>query len=832
MIRDLAYAWRTLRKSPAFALTAVLTIALGIGASTAIFSVVNAVLLKPLPYPQPERLAILWGELRNRGVVDFPFSPPDFDDVRRSATLLEDMTGVTPFRTVVSGENAESEQVAAAGVTSNFFRLLGGKVALGRDFTDADCIAPPRPPPAQPGQAAVPPRTPPPTPPTTMVIVSHEFWQRRYGSDPQVVGRSINLGAGAGPAQIVGVLAPGFELLFPPKANLERAPAVWTALRADFQNSNRNNVFLRVVARMQPGVTVRQAQSQLDGIADGLRHRFPIKTTAGFHMRAERMQDNVVAAVRPAIVALMGAVTFLLLIACANVANLLLLRASARSRELAVRTALGSSRWSLVRQMMAESLLLAGCGALAGLLLARLGIDLLVSLGPRDLPRLNSISLDPAVLTFTMLAALMAAVTFGIVPAVRASRPDIMEILRSTGRTAGLGSGSLLRNAVVMAEVALSFVLLIGCGLMVRSFMALQKAKPGYDPRGLLTLQLPITNARGAEQSAAVVRDIYDRFCALPGVTSVTAANPFPLDGGIANARWGKEEALTDPARFKQANVFFVLPGYFETLRTRLIEGREFTDTDNKPNVKLVVIDQVLAAKAFPRQSAVGKRLLIRVTTPEAEWFEVIGVVEHQRHESLAADGREAAYFTDGYAGAGSVTRWALRTSGDPGRLVGPVREAVARLDKRLAAAEVQPMQTFVDQAQAQTRFSLVLIAIFAAIAALLAAVGLYGVLSSAVRQRTAEIGLRMALGAAPASVFSLVVGHGLRLSAVGIGAGLVAAFSLTRVMGSMLVGVAPHDPMTFASIAVLFFVISAVACWLPARRAAGLDPTVALREE
>jgi predicted permease len=832
MIRDFEYAWRTLRKSPAFAVTAVLTIALGIGASTAIFSVVNAVLLKPLPYPQPERLAILWGELRTRGVLDFPFSPPDFDDVRRSATLLEDITGVFPFRTVVSGENAESEQVAAAGVTSNFFRLLGAKVALGRDFTDADCTPPPRPPAAQPGQAAVAPRTPPPTPPTTMVIVSHEFWQRRYGSDPQVAGRSINLGAGAGPAQIVGVLAPAFELLFPPKANLERAPAVWIAARADFQNGNRNNVFLRVVARMKLGVTVQQAQSQLDGIAAGLRQRFPIKTTAGFHMRAERMQANIVAAVRPAILALMGAVIFLLLIACANVANLLLLRASARSRELAVRTALGSSRWSLVRQMMAESLLISGCGALAGLLLARLGIDLLISLGPRDLPRLSSISLDTAVLTFTMLAALMAAVTFGIVPALRASRPDIMEILRSTGRTAGLGSGKLLRNAVVMAEVALSFVLLIGCGLMVRSFVALQKAKPGYDPSGLLTLLLPITNARGAEQSAAVVRDIYERFCALPGVTSVSASFPFPLDGGIANARWGKEEALTDPARFQQANVFFVLPGYFETLRTKLIEGRTFTGADNKPNVKLVVIDKVLAAKAFPRQSAVGKRLLIRVTTPEPEWFEVIGVVEHQRHESLAADGRETAYFTDGYAGAGSVSRWALRTGGDPGRLVGPVREAIARLDKRLATAEVQPMQTFVDQAQAQTRFSLVLIAIFAAIAALLAAVGLYGVLSSAVRQRTAEIGLRMALGAAPASVFSLVVGHGLKLSAVGIGAGLVAAFSLTRVMRSMLVGVAPHDPMTFAAIAVLFFVISVLACWLPARRAAGLDPTVALREE
>jgi len=329
-----------------------------------------------------------------------------------------------------------------------------------------------------------------------------------------------------------------------------------------------------------------------------------------------------------------------------------------------------------------------------------------------------------------------------------------------------------------------------------------------------------------------MVQNIHDRFAELPGVQSVTAAFPFPLDGGLANLRWGREDAVADPAHFRQANVFFVLPGYFETMRTKLVEGRTFTDADNKPDAMRVIIDRLLAAKAFPHGSAVGKRLLIRVITPEAQWYEVIGVVDHQRHESLAEDGREAAYFTDGYAGPGAVGRWALRVEGDPAALAPVVRHAVARIDKRLAASDVQPMQVFVNQAQAQTRFSLVLIAIFAAIAAVLAAVGLYGVLSNSVRQRTAEIGLRMALGAAPGSVFGLVVGHGLRLSAAGIGLGLVAAFALTRVMSSMLVDVAPHDPVTFGAIAGLFFVIAALACWLPARRAAGLDPTVALREE
>jgi len=813
-------------KSPAFTLTAIVTIALGIWASTAIFSVVHAVLLKPLPYPEPGRLGILWGEMRTRSVYDFPFSPPDFEDVRHSANLLEGIAGIIPFRTVISGENAESEQVPVANVTPNFFRLLGGQIELGRDLVEADATPPPQVPPPPPGQPA----PPQPPPLTTMVVISHDFWQHHFGGDPNIIGRAITMGQG--PGQIVGVLAPGFELLFPPKANIEKAPAVWGAARLDFQNSNRNNVFIRVVARMKPGVILRQAQSQLDGIAASLRSRFPIKTSAGFNLRLEGMQDNVVSGVRPAILALMGSVIFLLLIACANVGNLLLLRASARARELAVRTALGSSRWNLIRQMMAESLLLAGCGAVAGLLLARLGIDLLLYLGPRNLPRLTSISLDPVVLAFTALAALAAAALFGIVPALRASGPQIMDVLRSAGRNTGLGSGSLLRNAVVMAEVALSFVLLIGCGLMVRSFVALQKAKPGFDARGLLTLSLPITNARTGPQRTAMVRNIHDRFAELPGVTAVTAAFPFPLDGGLANLRWGREDAVADPAHFRQANVFTVLPGYFETLRTRLIEGRTFTEADNNADAKVVIIDQLLAAKAFPHESPVGKRLLIRVITPEPLWYEVIGVVEHQRHESLAEDGREAAYFTDGYDGPGAVGRWALRVEGDPARLVPLVRETVARIDKRLATSEVQPMQVFLDQAQAQTRFSLILIAIFAGVAAMLAAVGLYGVLSNSVRQRTAEIGLRMALGAAPGSVFGLVVGHGLRLSAAGIGLGLMAAFALTRVMSSMLVDVAPHDPVTFGAMAALFFTIAVLACWLPARRAAGLDPTVALREE
>jgi predicted permease len=373
--------------------------------------------------------------------------------------------------------------------------------------------------------------------------------------------------------------------------------------------------------------------------------------------------------------------------------------------------------------------------------------------------------------------------------------------------------------------------LLIGSGLMIRSFVALTSTDPGFRAEGVLTFRLPPTTARGPEQRAAFVNDFRHRLEALPGVKSVAAAGTLPLSGPNAKARWGTAEALADPSRYHQANMHSVTPGYFETLGTRLIAGRLFTDADNKPEQKLMIIDDLFASKAFPHESPVGKRLLARPRTPEPEWFEVIGVVQHVRDETLAADGPEVMYFTDGYMRFGGGF-WAVRTDGDPMRLAPLVRAEIAKFDKRLAVADLTPMQFYLDKAAAQTRFALILIAIFAAIAVLLAAVGLYGVLSSAVRQRTAEIGVRMALGAAPWTIFQLVVSQGLRLSAAGVGLGILGGLALTRVIASLLVGVKATDPATFGAMALFFFAIASVACWLPARRAAALDPTVALREE
>ena len=825
LLRDLTYALRTLRKSPVFAATAILTIALGIGASTAIFSVTNAVLLRPLPYKNPNRLVFALSDMRKRNVKDFPFSNADFLDLRNGSTsVFQEVAAVQTFRNVAAREDGSPELLHSAAVSTNFFAMMGAATVLGRGFVEADGV--PQPPPAPGAAAGAAPAVP------AIVLLSYDYWQRRYGGKPDVLGKSL-LAGGPGGSQIVGVLAPGFELLFPPDTNVERLPDVWFALRIPYDNVNRNQVQHRVIARLKDGVTLQQAQSAVDRISAETRKNFLISGTAGYAIRIEPMHAHIVEAVRPALLALMGAVVFLWLIACANVANLLLVRASLRERELAVRTAMGGSRWALVRQTLAEALVLSFGGAALGLALAWAGVGELRALAPATVPRLDAIAIDPVVVVFTAVAALAAAGLFGIVPALRASRPDVAIVLRGSSRTTGLGNAGVLRNVVVVAEVALCFVLLIASGLMARSFLELQRIDPGFDSRHLLTF-LTLGGRRGAQpgQRAAWIHDLQNKLRAIPGVASVTAASPFPLAEPFFPIRWGLAPALTDPSKFQAVDNLVVLPGHFEAMHTPLIAGRTFTDADNAPDREVVVVDQLLAAKAFPNESAIGKRILIRIRKLEPEWVEIVGVAAHIRGNSLAVPGREQVYTTDGYVNHGRVNRWALRVNGDPAQFAAAVRATVAQHDSHMVLMEVEPMDTLVERAQAGTRFQLLLIGVFAGIAAILSGVGLYGVLATLVRQRTAEIGVRMALGAAPAGIFQLIVAHGLRLSAVGIFVGLAAAAALTRVMSSMLIGVKPTDPVTYAVMCVVFFGIAAIASWLPARRAAALDPTEALRGE
>ena len=829
MISDVNYALRTFAKRPAFAVGAIATLALATGATAAIFSVVNAVLLRPLPYAEPERLVHIWEDLRNRNVHDFPWPPADFHDLRNHAGAFDGVAALTTGRQVIvgGGGQGEAELVRSAGATPNLFKLLGARIIVGRDFADADSAPPPAQPTPQAGVPSAAPLTPAPPPRT---IISYEFWQRRFGGNPGVANAVVRLGDQ--PFEIIGVLEPGFELLFPVGTNVERVPDIWTPLRIDFASGSRIDAFLRVIGRLKPAVSFADAQGQVEGLAARLRTQFSIKETSGLHFRLEQMDEDLVADVRPSILALMGAVVFVLLIACANVGNLLLVRGATRERELAIRSALGCSRWRLVRQLLAESMMLALFGAVLGIGLAWLGIRVLRSLGPENLPRLNHVTMDPTVVGFAVITGLMSVGIFGLIPALRASGTDVMDVLRKVSRTSGLSAGGWLRSGVVTIEVALCFVLLVGSGLMSRSFIALQRAQPGYEPRNVLTFLIPDLRLPDPKARQAFMANLRGRLNGLPGVLAVTAASPLPLDGRSGLARWGTEEALADPTKFRQATAYFVMPGYFEAMRTRVLEGRTFSDADNSPDARVIVIDRVLAAKAFPGRPAVGRTLLARLRTQEAERFQVIGVVDHQRHDSLAVDGREAMYVPDGYGTFGAANRWAVRTSGDPAALAPQVRAAVSALRPRTGVIEVQPMDALLARTQAQTTFVLVLIGIFAAIAVALASGGLYTVLSTSVQQRTTEIGVRVAFGAEHGRIFRMVVVQGLRLSAAGIVAGMPAAWALAGLMRTMLVGVEPTDPLTFTGMAAGFLVITAVACGVPAMRAARLDPMVALREE
>ena len=633
---------------------------------------------------------------------------------------------------------------------------------------------------------------------------------------------------------IAGVLAPGFHLYFPPSADVEASPDIWIANRLDYDAANRKSFSIFPIGRLKDGASLANAQSAADQVAAQARKDFPISGSSGYSIVLEPIRQHLVAEVRPAILALMGSVIFLLLIACANVANLLLVRASFREHEFAIRAAMGASRWRLILPLLTEACLLAAMGTVLGLGLGWAGIHELRVLAPANLPLLDDVRIDGVVLAYTALAGLAAAAIFGIAPAWRASQPALMNVLRGTSRTAGLASGASLRNLVVMAEVALSFVLLIGSGLMFRSFMELQRVDPGFDPHNLMTLQLVGAPLRlqTPEERAVLMGQIAQRLRAIPGVQSVTASFPFPLTGEFSPIRWGTDEALKDPSRFQATEFQVVLPGYFETMRTPVLDGRTFTDEDNLPGRNRVVIDDKLAKKAFPGESAVGKRILIRIRTPEPEWVEVIGVVAHQRTTSLSEPGREQVYFADAFMGSGFVRSWAIRTSGNAGNYSEEVRAAIKGIDSHLLITNMETAESVVNRAQAGTRFSLLLISVFALIAVTLAGIGLYGVLSTVVRQRTAEIGVRMALGAERGDILRLIVLQGLRLSVVGIVIGVVAAFGLGRVITAMLVGVKPTDPATFASVTVVFLAISTLAAWIPARRASILDPTKALREQ
>jgi predicted permease len=826
-LRSLVLAVRVLSRNPLFTAVAVLTIALGVGTSTAIFSVADAVLLRPLPYRDPGKLVIAGMELRNRNVKNLPFSNADFTDLREGTkSVFSDMAGVFTGRLIAPRADGTPEQLRWARVTTNFFSLTGAQILYGRDFNADDGVPSPQPPPG------VAPGTGPPQLPQ-VAILSYEYFMRRFGGNQAVIGQTMQFSGRPGPV-IAGVLAPGFRLYFPPDADEEAAPDIWMANRLGYDAEDRNGFSIHPVARLREGVSLKRAQEVADIVAADGRKHFPIDETAGYYIDLEPMQAHLVAAVKPAILTLMGSVVFLLLIACANVANLMLVRASLREQEFTIRASLGANRWRLIQPLLTEALVIAAVGSALGLAFAWAGIRELRVLAPANLPRLDAIRIDGSVLVFTALAGFAAAALFGIAPAWRASQPSLMNVLRGASRTSGLAGGAALRNIVVVVEVALSFVLLVGSGLMFRSFQKLQQVDPGFDARHLLTFKVfGVQTAKNDPAARAVlIQQISDKLHSLPGVEAATASYPFPLTGDFSPIRWGTEEAIKDQSKFQATDFQLVLPGYFETLRTPLESGRTFTADDNLPGRNTVLVDDLLARKAFPGQSAVGKRILIRVRTPEPEWVQIIGVVAHQHQDSLTALGREQIYFTDAFVASGAVRTWAVRTSLAPAEVANAARTAITGVDRNLVVTEIETGDQILQSAQAQTRFSLLLIAVFALVAGTLAGVGLYGVISTAVQQRTPEIGVRMALGADRSHIVRMVVSAGMRLAVLGMAAGVVLAVFLGHAAQAMLVGIRPIDPPTFAATLALFLAISLLASWLPARRAAAMDPKTALHEQ
>ena len=819
LLQDLRYAARSLRKSPGFTAVAVLTIGLGIGANTAIFSVLQAVLLRPLPYTESDKLVYVRGELRNRDVFNWPISQRILLDMRERSTLVESLAGIiTGSNTLIGGEG-DPVQVGFAAITPNLFSVLGVRPEIGRDFTAEDA-------------APLGDDTDPDTVPPAAIILSHHLWENRFGSDPEVIGRSAQLGGGT--VEIVGVMPQDFKLFLPPDSMFSHDIEVWLAQRFDLVNADRRQATFEVIGRLAGTTTVAQAQAEMDAVVAFIHEISESSRVAGYNLRVVPMQQDITAQVRPIVLALVGAVGFVLLIACANVSNLLVVRASARGGEIAVRSALGASRTRLMRQLLTESSALALLGAGVGLLLARVGIDGLMALGPPEFPRMETVSIDATALLFTLVVSLLAAVVFGTLPALQASRGTLAEILKDRGRSSALaGTGMIFRNGIVVVEVALSVVLLIGAGLMLRSFVQLQRADPGFDSENALTFELQLMGSQyGRQRRITFVAELRERLAGLPGVEAVSAANALPLHGATALGRYGTEEALDDDALYGQADYRYVQLDYFATMGTRLFAGRVFNEADFAgEGASVVVVDKLVAERLWPGESAVGKTLIIRMG-PEPERMEVIGVVEHQRAESPAIDSKETVIFNARRVEDPNTLQWIVRTGIDAAGLAGPVRAEVAAMDKSLPVSNLRTMADAVDEAMAPTRFGLVAIAVFASLALALALVGLYSVLAFVVRQRTAEIGLRMAFGAQPRSILSLVVRQAMVPTVAGIAAGVLGAFWLTRFMSSLLVGVEPTDPATFVATSVVFVGVAILASLVPALRAMRVDPAEALRKE
>ncbi len=827
VIRDFKYAIRSFVRRPLFTAVIVLTLALGIGSNVAMFSVANAVLLRALPYDHPEELALVWTRLQATNVERSLVSGPDFGDYQTQTTRFEGFAGAVAVPGTLTGAG-QAERITNGYTTWNLFELLGVRPHLGRTFRKGDAIT------IDPKQFA----NPNPDLPPGTVMLSYGLWQRRFGGDPNVIGRTIQMDGWG--SVVVGVLPPTFRIYLPADAAMPTNVDAWGVLPANISEFARDAPWLTVVTRLRDRVTLEQAQQEMDAVAARLREVHQFHKTQNLHIRVNGMHRDVVSHARPALLALLGAVGFVLLIACANIANLLLVRATERGREIAVRAAVGSGRGRIIAQMLVESAVLSFAGAVLGVLLAWQGIKLITAFSPGNLPRVEGAAIDLAALLYTAGAACVAAIVFGLAPALRAVAGNLADALRDRGSDTGGVRGNKLRSAFVVLEVALSLVLLIGAGLMVRSFVQIQRVDPGFDARNVVTFNAPLSFLKYLTTTKRVnfANELTDRLRAIPGVEGVGGVTPLPLAGGeqYSVGSYGRVGGSDDAFRANKADYKAVLPGYFEAMKIRQLSGRTFERLDNREEaLDVAIIDRKLAKRVFGEENPLGAELLVdhfneKTFSLERLPVRIVGVVDNVRSASLAAEGRETIYVPYVFNSFLPLT-YVVRTAADPASLIARIRAEAAAMDKDVPIAELSTLESYVSNAMSQTRFLLALIGAFAALALGLAALGLYGVISYSAKQRTREIGVRVAFGATERDVMRLILGQGLVVALAGIALGLAGAAAVTRVVSTFLVGVSATDPITFAGVPALLLAVAIVASFVPARRASRVDPNVALRD-
>jgi len=798
LIKDLRYGIRSFLKRPGFLVIAVSTLALGIGATTAMFTVVNSVLLRPLHFPEPERIVLFEGMNPRQGITQSNMSIPDIVDWQRQSQSFEQIAGFVSGG-IFLGIGDETERVRGTAVSDGFFPLFKTSPLSGRVLQTDD---------AQPGREPA-------------IVISYALWQRRFGGNNNVVNSKVTLNGK--PATIVGIMPAGFN--YPYDAE------TWTPLPLDAASERRDNRYVEVVGRLKPGMSMPQAQTEIDTINQRLAQNYA-ETNTGWGVRLTELRESLVGNLRTSLLILLGAVAFVLLIACANVANLLLARAMYRQKEIAVRTALGASRLRIVRQLLTESVLLSVVSGVLGLALSVWLIKLLIAISPPNSPRVDEIAIDLRVFGFTLAVTVLAGILFGLFPALQTSRPNLNETLKDSGqRGSASGTHNRAGSLLIVSEIALSFVLLAGAGLLIKSFMSLRAIDPGFNPNNVLAmrLSLPPGKYRQGEPRAQIYKQLVEQVKATPGVQSAAFILSLPLEGDTFNVGRGviREGRPASPEEQTNARHLAVTPDYFQTLQIPLKAGRTFTDQDNLQNQKVAIVNEKMARQLWPGENPIGKRFTI--WRDEKFPREVVGIVGDTK-QSLDKDASNQMYVPYAQDPTWGSLSLVVRTAGEPTALAGSVREAIRAVDKAVPNYNLKTMNDVVSTSAAPRRVPMLLLSAFAGIAMLLAMLGIYGVTSYYVTQRTHEIGVRMALGAQIADVLKLVIKRAILLALIGIGFGIVGAVAVTRYLTTLLFGVKPIDVVTFVGVAIVLAVVVLVACLVPARRAAKIDPLEALR--